>query len=142
MPETNKPIKGKIVSIVTHRNVVINRGAQDGVRKGMKFSVLLKVGRIEDPEDPTNTLESLSFVKAKITVSAVYDRMSYCATIGTLVGPFASLSLTSVQNPLLKEIPSYKYPPMGDKLMAPEDAWKLHRGDPVKQIVAQAEKER
>ena len=103
----------------------------------MRFSVVLKVGKIEDPDDPTNTMNNLSFVKAKLRVSAVYDRMSYCATIGTPKNPLPFFGRSSP----LKETPSYEYPPIGDKEMVSEDAWKLRRGDAVKQIVEDDDKE-
>ena len=130
MPEYSNPFKkkieGKIASIITKKNVVINRGARHGVKEGMYFSVDISIGKIEDPDDPTNTLGGLSLEKARIKVTSVYDTMSYCAILGT------------PGYPLLRgwrELTQVEYPSIGDKAMLSEDAWKLRRGDPVQAII-------
>lgn len=128
MPEDSnlfrRRVEGKIVSIVTISNVLINRGTKDGVTEGMLFSVRLSIGRIEDPDDPSNFMEHLSFEKAKIRVTTVYDRMSYCAVLGTSVNPFAAV--------LGKR--ETVYPPIGDVELISATDWKLRRGDSVKEI--------
>lgn len=133
MTSTRKPIKGKIAGVVTRKNVLINRGAQDGVKEGMRFSVNLKIGTIVDPDDPTNVMEELSFKKAKLKVSAVYDRMSYCAIEGTLVNP-----LLNPPNPFTGLFEN-RYPAIGDEEMVSESDWKMRRGDPVEEIVVEGD---
>ena len=128
MPEDSnlfrRKVEGKIVSIVTISNVLINRGTKDGVTEGMLFSVRLSIGRIEDPDDPSNFMEHLSFEKARIRVTTVYDRMSYCAVLGTSVNPLAAV--------LGKR--ETVYPPIGDVELISATDWKLRRGDSVKEI--------
>ena len=133
MSQNDEPIKGKIASIVTPQNVVINRGAQDGVKAKMLFAVKLKIGRIEDPDDPTNILEELSFTKAKIKVTSVYDRMSYCAIEGTRqVSPLAKQ---------IAAVAGFEYPAVvGASLVSKKD-WHLSRGDEVEEIFPADEKE-
>ena len=133
MPQNAEPIKGKIASIVTPQNVFINRGEQDGVKKWMLFTVKLRIGRIEDPDDPTNTLEELSFTKAKIKVTTVYDRMSYCMIEGTRdISPLAKeiASITGVVYPKVRDLP-----------LISESDWHLRRGDEVEEIVPADEEE-
>ena len=88
------------------------------------------IKRIEDPDDPTNTLEELSFAKAKIKVTTVYDRMSYCAIEGT-----------RDTSPLVKQIAPLtriEYPKvLGPPLISSSD-WHLRRGDEVEEIVPAA----
>ena len=133
MPQNAEPIKGKIASIATPQNVFINRGEQDGVKRWMLFTVKLRIGRIEDPDDPTNTLEELSFTKAKIQVTTVYDRMSYCTIEGT-----RNIS------PLAKEIASITgvvYPKVHGLPLISESDWHLRQGDEVEEIVPASEEE-
>ena len=133
MPENERePIKGKVVSIVTDRNVFINRGDQDGVTEGMWFAVHLPLGIIEDPDDHTNTLDGVVFTKAKLEVTTVYDRMSYCAIKSTrrgspLLWNFGGL-VGKPEYPEIDAIPSLS-----------QDDWKLRRGDPVQEIVSDGE---
>ena len=128
MPEDSNPFKkkieGKIASIVTIKHVVINRGTKDGVKEGMRFSVRLNIGTIEDPDDPSNIMEDLSFEKAKIRVTTVYDRMSYCVIRGTPINPFASMLGVGEQ----------AYPPIGDMELISEADWRLRRGDHIEEI--------
>ena len=135
MPK-NSPITGKIAGFVTKKNVVINRGSQDGVKKGMRFSVNLSIGRIEDPDDPSNILEGLSFVKARIQATSVYKRMSYCSIIGTRSG-----QTNPMQRSLFGDMVKFDYPEIGDDTIVSEDAWKLRIGDSIKEIVENNEKE-
>ena len=133
MPQNDEPIKGKIASIVTPHNVFINRGAQDGVKIWMLFAVKLRIGRIEDPDDPTNNLEEVSFTKAKIKVTTVYDRMSYCAIEGTRqVSPFVKQ---------IRTITGLEYPKVVDTPLVSTSDWHLRRGDEVEEIVPADEKE-
>ena len=135
MPK-NSPITGKIAGFVTKKNVVINRGSEDGVKEGMRFSVNLSIGRIEDPDDPSNTLEGLSFVKARIRATSVYKRMSYCSIIGTRSG-----QINPLQRSLFSNMVKFDYPEIDDNTVVSDDAWKLRRGDPIKEIVEDNEKE-
>ena len=129
MPLNKDPIEGKIAGVVTKKNVVINRGAKHGVKEGMRFSVSLKIGTITDPDDPTNIMEGLSFEKAKLKVTTVYDRMSYCAIIEAPINPSRPTS-----NPFSVLLQS-RSPEIGEEAMVSDNDWKLHRADPVQEIV-------
>ena len=127
MPKNDEPIRGKIASIVTKKSVIINRGTQDGVEEGMLFAVQLEIGRVEDPDDPANIMEGLSFPKARIEVTTVYDRMSYCEIKATgYEGGGEALSKMFGGKA--------KYPAVNSLLIADHD-WSLSRGDPVSEVV-------
>ena len=96
----------------------------------------LDIGRIEDPDDPSNTLEGLSFVKARIRATSVYKRMSYCSIIGTRSG-----QINPVQKSLFGKMVAFEYPEIADDTIVSEDAWKLRRGDSIKEIVEDSEEE-
>ena len=120
MPKNAEPIKGKIARIITKKNVVINRGSRDGVENGMRFIVRLRTGTIIDPDDPANMLGELSFTKANLSVTTVYDGMSYC-TIETTGLSLSGLSIIG-------------YPNVEDPMFDTDD-WLLRRGDEIEQIV-------
>ncbi|MHA7176179.1 hypothetical protein ACX80D_05945 [Arthrobacter sp. Sr24] len=69
MSESNDRISGKVAEVVSDRELILNRGKNHGVRKGMYFNILdPKTIGIKDPE----TGEDLGGIKrVKITVVAV-----------------------------------------------------------------------
>lgn len=120
MPNNDEPIRGKIAQIVTHTNAVINRGSRHGVKKDMRFIVRLHTGTIVDPDDPNNTLDELSFTKARLKVTTVFDGMSYCTIEST------GLSFPS--------LPLVDHPAVEQPLFSHED-WCLRMGDVIEEIV-------
>lgn len=129
MPKKEKDelITGKIAAIVTERNAVINRGSLNGVEKEMKFRVVLDLGTISDPDNPDRKLGELAFTKARLIVTNVYHRMSYCSMqvnksdlpqsmVSHLVNPF--FAKPKVESPMLDE-----------------DDWRVRVGDEIRQIV-------
>lgn len=120
MPQNDSPIRGKIAKIITNQNVVINRGARHGVETGMRFIVRLSTGTIIDPDDPNNTLSELSFTKAKLNVTSVFDGMSYC-----------TIESSGFSLPIL---PFGKYPKVESPTFSQED-WLLRRGDVIEEII-------
>ena len=93
----------------------------------MFFAVQLEIGRVEDPDDPANIMEGLSFPKARIEVTTVYDRMSYCeikAAAGYEGGrwPLAETFLGKA-----------KYPTV-TSLLIDDHEWSLSTGDPVSEV--------
>ena len=99
----------------------------------MLFTVKLKIGRIEDPDDPTNILEELSFAKAKIKVTTVYDRMSYCAIERTR--PLSTLAKQ------IAGVTGFEYPEVHGAALTSERDWYLSSGDEVEEIFPADEKE-
>ena len=76
---TVEKIRGKVAAIITSTSLVINRGQVHGVKVGMKFGIFYAVGPIRDPDDPENTIESLTFRKGTVSVTRIYDKMCYCS---------------------------------------------------------------
>ena len=75
-----KPIRGKVARVLNDREVAINRGSTDGVKRGMKFDILSS----DSPEiiDP-DTKESLGRIenrKVRVRVASVYERMAVAET--------------------------------------------------------------
>ncbi len=69
---------GRIAHIVDSQTVIINRGQSDGVRKGMKYTVVQRISDIRDPDNDEVLADHLSIPKAGIFVTQVFDRMSLC----------------------------------------------------------------
>ena len=103
------PIQAKVAKILSIRELIINKGENDGVKVGMVFKIVAKDSlEIFDPESN----KSLGFYdreKIKVKVTQVLDNMAVCSTFkenddGLLV--FKSRSLSSLMskddNPTLK----------------------------------------
>ncbi|MBC9719517.1 hypothetical protein H9Y04_44165 [Streptomyces sp. TRM66268-LWL] len=71
---------GRIIKIVNEREVLINLGAADGVRKGMVFSV--RSPEPDDVHDPETgeLLGTFSPPKTYVKVTEVHDRFCVAAT--------------------------------------------------------------
>ena len=76
-------IRGKIAAVVSETSVVINRGGSHGVKGGMKFTIYIEVGPVEDPDDPKNTIQTLRYKKGTIEATSVLEKMSICSIEGT-----------------------------------------------------------
>jgi hypothetical protein len=75
-------IEGKIASILNERDLVINRGADDGVAEGMRFKVNEPEVRITDP-DTGAELGTLEREKIRVKVIEVHPRFSIAKTYET-----------------------------------------------------------
>lgn len=71
-------LTGKIAAIVDETSVVINLGALQGVRTGMRFKANFKTQPITDPDNRENKLDGLSFEIAVLVASSVFERFTYC----------------------------------------------------------------
>ena len=81
MIDANKgPITAKVASILTERELTLNRGSKDGVKSGMKFKVLAKDPiEIFDPE--TNAkLGIVDREKVMVMASSVAEKFTICRT--------------------------------------------------------------
>jgi len=77
---SGKELRGKVVKLLTSREVVINLGEKDGVKKGMIFAVLDPNGiDIVDP-DTGESLGSIERVKVKLKITQVGERISVAST--------------------------------------------------------------
>ncbi|HRU07181.1 MAG TPA: hypothetical protein P5137_15550, partial [Candidatus Brocadiia bacterium] len=70
-------VEGKIARILSESHVVINIGAQQGVKEGMVFTILAQGDEVKDP-DTGETLGRWEVSKGKIVATNVQDRLSTC----------------------------------------------------------------
>ena len=89
-------IEAKVARILTSRDLVLNKGAGDGVAPGMRFAILNRKGAdVVDP-DTGETLGSVELPKTFVKVVQVQHRVSVARTFRTWHKAGGSLwSLTS-----------------------------------------------
>lgn len=76
----SEPIRGKVASILTERELTINIGAQHGVREKMRFSVLAAEPiEVIDPQT-REKLGTIDREKVRVIVTEVQERFSICRT--------------------------------------------------------------
>jgi hypothetical protein len=91
-------LKGRVAGIINERELAINIGIKEGVKKGMKFKVLSSEPYlIQDPETGKE-LGKIDRPKVSVKVSEVFEEFSICETyrkktIGSHYGSFASGSI-------------------------------------------------
>jgi hypothetical protein len=69
-------IKGKVARILNTREVVINKGIQDGVLLSMRFAILDPKGEDVTDPDTGEVLGSVHRTKTKVEVVRVEDRLA------------------------------------------------------------------
>lgn len=134
------PIKGKVARILNSRELIINRGSDDGVMVDMKFAVLdPNAEDIVDP-DTKEVLGSVYRPKVELEIARVEPRLSLARTFRTtrinVGGQGGGLDLSRLFMP-----PKYEY--RYDSLKTTESTWEdlseedsyVKVGDPVEQIV-------
>ena len=72
-------IAGKIVRIISNAEVILNVGAEAGVKKGMEFVIYAESDRMIDPETGED-LGVIETIKGRLTVTHVMDKMSRAKT--------------------------------------------------------------
>ena len=120
-------IKGKVAGVVHDRALIINRGTNDGVCIGMKFTVKLMIPDITDPDNPENKFSGLYYSKGRVQVKQVYPSMAYCDIL--------PIGFTGIQSSL----PSPGYPKVMNPLIS-DEKWAISKNDEVEQIVEEEEK--
>lgn len=132
-------ISGQVAKVLTSRNLVINRGREDGVRPGMKFAVLDP--RTQDVTDPKTgqSLGSIELTKVKVQVTRVADYLAIAQTYEvespghpTGLGNIASLFASSGYMPTT--FVSLRGADGGRDELEEGDSY-VKRGDPVVEIV-------
>lgn len=68
-------IKGKIIKILDQYNVIVNIGADSGIKRGMDFIIYSEGETVRDPES-NEVLGKLENVKAKVKASHIQERFS------------------------------------------------------------------
>lgn len=72
----------KVVKIIDDRQIVINAGSDDSVKRGTEFEIFQPGVEVFDDETE-EALGTLDYVKARVEVTTVYPRMSLCKNIYT-----------------------------------------------------------
>lgn len=75
-------VEGKVAKILNSREIVINKGAADGVKTGMRFNVQEQETAIMDPDSKEN-LGQLMRPKISVEVMDVESRFSVARTFET-----------------------------------------------------------
>ena len=83
----------KVVKIISEYDVVINAGSDDGVKVGDIFEIYEPGDVVNDP-DTDEVLGTLDFVKARIQVKTVFQKMSLCTNTETSTSTIAELALS------------------------------------------------
>ena len=135
-------IRGAVAALLTNRELVINRGSEHGVTKGMKFAVLNRQGiHISDPEtdedlgsvDVPKVIVEATRVDSKLTVARTFNKRrrnlggSYpVGALGALFEPARWVeeweTLRTDQKPQIKELPETdSYVKTGDPVVEVRD---------------------
>jgi hypothetical protein len=134
--ETDDRIRGQVAQILNARELVINRGAADGVKVGMRFAVLNRQGSdIKDPETG-ETLGSVEIEKAIVKIVRAHDRLSVGRTFRTLRRPGGPLggvgSVIELMNrPARSEVETLRAAGREDRLELDPDESLIRVGDPA-----------
>ena len=75
-------IKGKVAAILNSRELVINKGDEDGVKDGMKFKILDRIAEIFDP-DTKKILGRVQREKIRVKIVEVKEKLSIGRTYET-----------------------------------------------------------
>jgi hypothetical protein len=75
--EDNKPIIATIVEILSTTEVLINKGRNDGVKKGTKFKIIAKEVDVKDKGEYIGTYYH---GKGEIFAKEIFDKFTYCST--------------------------------------------------------------
>ena len=78
------PIEGKVARLLTVRDLVINRGTNDGVEIGMRFKILNSKGEaIRDP-DTKRIIGNVEMIKVIVKVVEVQAELCVARTFRTI----------------------------------------------------------
>lgn len=76
------PITGKVAAILNERELIINKGADNGIKEGMKFKVIEPELQIRDP-DTKEPLGPLVREKIRVKIAEVQAKFSIARTFET-----------------------------------------------------------
>ncbi len=92
-------VEGKVAKILGNREIVINRGRDQGVKQGMLFEIFAPEGEeVWDP-DTGETLGTVEDIKARAEVTEVKDRLAV-ARLQNAQMPFEGMNLGEMQENL------------------------------------------
>jgi len=96
MAEDTALLQGKVAKILTEREVVINIGSTQGVKKGMRFAILAPTPEeILDPETD-EVLDVVDRTKVLVQATEVRDKITICSTYRTINIPGGAFSAGSI----------------------------------------------
>lgn len=132
---SNEPLEGKVAQILNEREIAITIGANDGVKRGMKFAVLAEA-QIEIRNPDTGELLGVEARdKVRVQTTAVYERWSRCSTyIKRTIGGNSLMSIGAMFREPREEVQTLRtsddsyLPPLD-----PDDSF-VKIGDTVRQI--------
>lgn len=79
-------IEGQVAKILDESALIINRGAREGVRAGMRFAVFVEVEDVPDPATG-KSLGKWEMVKAEVVAAHVQESMAVCAAAPPAAAP-------------------------------------------------------
>ena len=98
------PLTGKVTNIIDQYTVALNIGKDNGVVKGMKFEILGPTVTINDP-DTHEKLGELSFVKARVEVTQVYNKFCVAESYETIIETPLPFPTFYVSRTVTKKLP-------------------------------------
>ena len=128
-----KSIEGRVARILNERELVINRGTEQGIRDGMKFSVLEETGNILDPET-RESLGSLTREKIRVMIVDVRPKFSVGRTYETFPARAPSHFLGLLQSSTVRKIQTISTPGIGTEPFGDSVGY-VGVGDRVVQII-------
>lgn len=108
-------IRGKVAQVINDREVVLNKGFEDGVREGMYFNILDEEPHAIPDPDTGETLGELQQVKIVVRARAVGKRITLATTFRTKtvniggVGPERPFTTVFTAPKYVKEIERLRY---------------------------------
>jgi hypothetical protein len=115
-------ITAKIAAFVNPRQLIINKGSENGIKVGMTLGIKLVLPDIIDPDNVANILTGIYYTKGKMKVDQVYPKMSFCSLI-----PEVSYNM----NNFITNIQTKVYPKIGESPILSENDWVIKIGDEV-----------
>lgn len=89
-------IQGKVAAVLNERELVLNVGAEEGVKIGMRFKILYPSGiEITDP-DTDAQLGSVEWPKTEVKIVSVQDHMAVGRTFRTVTIPESGSRYTAI----------------------------------------------
>src|SRR5712664_714934 len=128
-----QPIRGTVALVLGPRELVFNRGRQDGVTVGMHFAVLdPRTQNVKDPETGLS-LGDLYLPKVKVEVVRTEDHLSLARTYEVRPPSPTSLLIGGRFSGLFApEAPDYvTFGPSSDSGQIDEKESIVQRGDPI-----------
>ncbi len=96
MAENSNLLEGKVAKVLTEREVVINIGQAQGVKKGMRFAILAATPEeITDP-DTGEKLDMVDRTKVLVEATEVRPKITICSTFRTTTIPAGAFGTFSV----------------------------------------------